>query len=93
MRPKHFRQHKMSIEGHTNAKLYIFKLILFFQGLVSQERSTMTKAQIYEQVQTVLDEFVNRMTSQRADGEEKGAAIFHGGSQPDAVDFRAFSIM
>ena len=29
MRPKHFRQGKMSIEGHTNIKVYLYKLILF----------------------------------------------------------------
>ena len=43
MRPKHFRQGKMSYEGHDNAKLYIFKLSLWLKQIITQERSTMTK--------------------------------------------------
>ena len=31
MVPKHFKQSKMSIEGHTNAKLYFHKLAIFFK--------------------------------------------------------------
>jgi len=35
MRPKHFKQGKMSIEGHTNVKRYLFKLVLYFQTMAS----------------------------------------------------------
>lgn len=49
MRPKHFKQGKMSIEGHTNIKLYCFKLVTFVQQMITRERSSRTKAEMYEQ--------------------------------------------
>lgn len=64
MKPKHFKQGKMSIEGHTNIKVYIYKLVMFFNQIIVNERSTLSKAEMYEQMQTVLDEFCNRMTIQ-----------------------------
>ena len=48
MRPKHFRQGKMSIEGHTNIKVYLYKLIMFFRTLGSQGRSTLSRDERYE---------------------------------------------
>ena len=62
MVPKHFRQSKMSIEGHTNAKLYLHKLIMFLKQITTQERQTKTKDEVYEQMHTVLDELCDRMT-------------------------------
>ena len=62
MVPKHFKQSKMSIEGHTNAKLYLHKLIMFLKQIMTQDRQTKTKDEVYEQMHTVLDELCDRMT-------------------------------
>ena len=87
MRPKHFRQGKMSIEGHTNIKLYCFKLVTFMSQLLTRERTSKTKAELYESVQVALDELQERI---KATGE---GSLFHGGATPDLVDFRAYSII
>ena len=43
MRPKHFKQTKMTIEGHTTIKNYCYKLVTFLQQLVGQGRSSLTR--------------------------------------------------
>ena len=86
MLPKHFKQGKMSIEGHTNIKLYTYKLAIFVQQLIGNERAKMSKTEMYENVQKVLDEFTSRMTMKRKNQ-------FHGGETPDMADFRAFSVL
>ena len=50
MKPKHFKQGKMSIEGHTNIKVYLYKLVMFFNQIIVNERSTLSKAEMYEQM-------------------------------------------
>ena len=50
MRPKHFKQGKMSFEGHTNIKLYLYKFIMFFSQIVTNPRSQLSKTEMYEQV-------------------------------------------
>ena len=62
MKPKHFRQGKMSIEGHTNIKVYLYKLITFSRQMITGEKSGLTKIEMYEQAQSVLDEFTERMS-------------------------------
>lgn len=74
MKPKHFKQVKMSIEGHTNVKRYFFKLVTYVYTLVGQGRSALTRDERYGQLQTVLDEFVDRMTM-----PDSGESMFHGG--------------
>ena len=87
MVPKHFRQGRLSIEGHNNIKIYFFKFVLFAQTLAKRGRSAMSRAERYEQMQSALDEFVDRMVLQAGD------VHYHGGLAPDAVDFRVFSMI
>ena len=87
MSPKHFKQSYMSIEGHTNVKLYCTKLISYIKQVITQERSTLSKVEQFEQLHTVLDELMDRMQLQE-DGNQ-----FHGGHAPDAADFRAYSVL
>ena len=47
----------------------------------------MSKVEVFEQMHTVLDTFMDRMQLQE-DGNQ-----FHGGHAPDAVDFRAYSVL
>ena len=47
MKPKHFKQGKMSIEGHTNVKRYLYKLITYFQQLIGDGRSALTRDERY----------------------------------------------
>ena len=76
----------MSMEGHTNIKLYSYKLITFLQELITSEKLDCTKAELYEKVQLALDEFVDRMV-------QNGENQFHGGDGPDLADFRAYSVL
>ena len=43
MRPKHYKQAKMSIEGHTTIKVYCYKFVVFIQTLALQKRSGLTR--------------------------------------------------
>lgn len=64
MVPKHFKQSKMSIEGHTNIKLYFYKLVTFVQTVYSQGRLNKSQQEVYEQMHTALDNFCERMSAQ-----------------------------
>ena len=90
MVPKHFKQSKMSIEGHTNAKLYFHKLAIFLKQIITQDRLDKSKVEVFEQMHTVLDELCDRLTVQQND--DRGY-LFHGGESPDLADFRAYSVL
>lgn len=51
MKPKHFRQEKMSIEGTDNVRVYLYKIVAFFRDLKHYRKLTdLGREERYEQV-------------------------------------------